>query len=39
VILDPNPDQPRPRDYPAEQRALAEIRAAVKELPEPAAAR
>jgi probable F420-dependent oxidoreductase len=28
VILDPNPDQPHPRDYAAEQRQLAEIRAA-----------
>jgi len=28
VILDPNPDRPRPRDYAAEQRQLAEIRAA-----------
>jgi alkanesulfonate monooxygenase SsuD/methylene tetrahydromethanopterin reductase-like flavin-dependent oxidoreductase (luciferase family) len=29
VILDPNPDQPRPRDYAAEQRQLTEIREAV----------
>ncbi|MFI7543957.1 TIGR03619 family F420-dependent LLM class oxidoreductase [Actinoplanes sp. NPDC049599] len=39
VILDPNPDRPRPRDYAAEQRALGEIRAAVRELSAPAAAR
>jgi probable F420-dependent oxidoreductase len=28
VVLDPNPDQPRPRDYAAEQRQLADIRQA-----------
>ena len=28
VILDPNPDQPRPRDYAAEQRDLSAIRGA-----------
>jgi probable F420-dependent oxidoreductase len=29
VILDPNPDSPRPRDYATEQSHLAEIKAAV----------
>jgi hypothetical protein len=28
VILDPNPDRPRPRDYGAEQRDLREIKEA-----------
>jgi len=28
VILDPNPDQPRPRDYAAEQREIREIKEA-----------
>jgi probable F420-dependent oxidoreductase len=40
VILDPNPDEPRPRDYAAEQRQLAEIRQAyVAGYAKPAATR
>ena len=31
VILDPNPDQPRPRDYATEQRHLAAIKQALRE--------
>lgn len=29
IVLDPNPDRPRPRDFAAEQRDLARIRAAL----------
>ena len=31
VILDPNPDQPRPRDYATEQRHLAAIKQALRD--------